>query len=134
MSTRRNSVADKRTQSSSTKSHLCSSDSPANVYRKPATWTAESREWVSRYVQNLPLDALCDACTKFVKRNTGKTDIVPRWLPKEKKPTPSCMVVNCNGNARGTTSITTCYSYSATEQKSRFFSNFACTLILTYNE
>ena len=24
--------------------------------------------------------------------------------------------------------------YSATEQKSRFFSNFACTLILTYNE
>ena len=26
----------------------CSSDHPANVYRKPATWTEESHEWVSR--------------------------------------------------------------------------------------
>ena len=76
---------------------------------KPATWTAESRhEWVSRYVQNLPLDALvCDACAKFVKRNIGKTDVVPRWLPKGRKPTQSCVVINCKENARGTTSITT---------------------------
>ena len=108
MSTRRNSTGEKQTQSSASKCHLCASDSPGNLYRKPATWTEESRQWVSRYVQNLPLDALvCDACTKFVKRNIGKADVVPRWLPKERKPSQSCMVSNCKQNALSTTSITT---------------------------
>ena len=62
-----------------------SSDSPSNLYRKPAMWTEENHQWVSRYVPSLPLDALvCDACTKFVKRKTGKTDVVPHWLPKQR--------------------------------------------------
>ena len=63
---------------------------------------------MSRYVSSLPLDALvCDACTKFVKGNTGKADVVPRWLLKQRKPSQLCMVSNCKQQARGTTTITT---------------------------
>ena len=55
---------------------------------------------MSRYVRSLPLDALvCDACTKFVKRNTGKVDV--------RKPSQLCMVSNCKQQARGTTTIAT---------------------------
>ena len=107
MSTRRKSTSEKPLSRDS-KCHLCASDSPSNLYRKPATWTEENRQWVSRYVSSLPLDALmCDACTKFVKRNTGKADVVPRWLPKQRKPSQLCMVRNCKQQQRGTTTITT---------------------------
>ena len=82
MSTRKNSVVDKQTQSSSTKCHLLDSYTGSQQHGQQK---AVTREWVSRYVQNLPLDALvCDAFAKFVKRNTGKTDILPCWLHKEK--------------------------------------------------
>ena len=107
MSTRRRSTAEALTQSSSSKCHLCSSDSPANTYKTPATWTEESREWVRRYVPDLPLEVLvCGACSKFVKRHTGEEDVTPRWVKQTKTPHP-CMVVDCKVNARGTTSLTT---------------------------
>jgi len=43
---------------------------------------------------------------KFIKRHTGKTDVVPRWLPKLKHH-KYCMVEGCREIAHTTTSIST---------------------------
>ena len=90
------------------KCYLCSSKSPTNVYSKPSAWSEQHRQWVnSMCTSPIPLDVtVCRACEKFIKRHTGKMDVVPRWLPKLKHH-KYCMKEGCGEIAHTTTSMST---------------------------
>ena len=50
------------------------------------------------HTQSIPPDApVCRACEKFIKRNTGRENVVPRWIPKDMRPKTLryCMVEGC---------------------------------------
>ena len=90
------------------KCYLCSSDSPLNWYSRPSTWSEENRQWVNSLCTGpIPLDvSVCRACEKFVKRHTGKTDVVPRWVPQLKHQ-KCCTVEVCVEMSHTSTTITT---------------------------
>ena len=90
------------------KCHLCSSESPLNFYSRPSTWTEENRQWVNSFhTKPIPLDvSVCRACERFVKRHTGETGIVPRWVPKERRQ-KCCAVEGCGEISHTSTTITT---------------------------
>ena len=93
-----------------TKCILFGSDSPANVFVKLSSWSDNNRQWLNTvHKQPIPQDALvCRACDKFIKRNAGRENVVPWWLPKVKcKPPTHCMVVGCEVVAHTSTSIVT---------------------------
>ncbi len=84
--------------------HLCSK---SHELRTPATLNEEYREWVEKYTA-LPTDVLiCKACIIYIKRH-AVSDTQPRWLPKQSKTQPSCMVNDCNRPFRGSTGIASC--------------------------
>ena len=90
------------------KCYLCAAQSPS--YSKPSSWSEENRRWLSNvHIQSIPPDSLvCRACEKFIKRNTGKENIVPRWIKKNRpKPLSYCMVEGCGELSRTTTHIVT---------------------------
>ena len=90
------------------KCHLCSSDSPLNLYSRPSTGTEENRQWVnSLCTKPIPLDvSVCRACERFVKHHTGETGVVPRWVPKERCQ-KCCAVEGCGEISHTSTTITT---------------------------
>ena len=90
------------------KCHLCSSESPLNFYSRPSSWTEENRQWVNSFhTKPIPLDvSVCRACERFVKRHTGETGIVPRWVPKERRQ-KCCAVEGCGEISHTSTTITT---------------------------
>ena len=47
----------------------------------------ETLQWVEKVcAQSIPSEALvCRACEKFIKRNTGKTNIITRWILKDSR-------------------------------------------------
>ena len=99
------------TQYEATKCHLCAAESLSNAFSKPSSWSKENREWLKKvHTQSIPPDApVCRACEKFIKRNTGRENVVPRWIPKDMRPKTLryCMVEGCGEMSHTTTHIVT---------------------------
>ena len=90
------------------KCQLCAAVFSSNVYSKPASWSQESREWLSTvHTHPLPSDApVCRACEIFIKCNTGKENVVPRWVKKARQ-CNYCMVEGCGEPSHATTRMVT---------------------------
>ena len=89
------------------KCHLCTSDSPLNVYSKPSardSTVAQQLMFLNHYIRG----PSCCACEKFIKCYKGKDNIIPHWLPKEarSKAHSYCMVKGCGDVSHTTSSIT----------------------------
>ena len=99
------------TQHEATKCHLCAAESLSNAFSKPSSWSKENREWLKKiHTQSIPPDApVCRACEKFIKRNTGRENVVPRWIPKDMRPKTLryCTVEGCGEMSHTTTHIVT---------------------------
>ena len=106
-------MPDRRYHSSSSnpdikKCHLCASE-PCTAYSRPSSWPNDTLQWVEKVcLQSIPSEALvCRACEIFIKRNTGKTNIIPRWILKDARLLAHsyCIVEGCSETLHTTTFI-----------------------------
>ena len=105
-------MTEKRHRSSSKahlgeKCYLCGVE-PLTVYSKPSGWPDETQRWIAKLCGKSipPKSVVCRACEKYIKRNTGKSDVTPRWVSKNKAPTCSYRIVEgCGDVSHTTTSI-----------------------------